>query len=170
MFQPAQEGVIRLQVVGVFAYDESFLLQGELQLQRRHNPLYNLVLQGKNVREWAIILLRPHLIARRRVDQLHRDPDTLVRFLHAPFQHVPHAHLATDVLHFYCFAFVSEGGVASDDQETRDFGEIASEHFGQTVAEVVLLGIITEIHQRQDYERGFLGQGQRWRQRLVSKQ
>ena len=98
------------------------------------------------------------MIASRRVDQLHGDPYLLVGFLHTPFQHVAHAHLFADVLHLHRLAFVGEGRVAGDDKETGDPGEIAGQHFSEAVAEVVLLGIATQIHQRQHDDGRFVGQ------------
>ena len=46
---PPARGIIGLQVVGVFTHDLPLLLHGELQFQRRHDLLHDLVLQGKDV-------------------------------------------------------------------------------------------------------------------------
>ena len=149
----------------MFAHDEPLLLQGELQLQRGHDLLHDLILQGKDVLQRSVILLGPHVVAGGGVDQLRSDPYLLVGFLHTAFQHVAHPHLVADVLHFHRLAFVGEGRIAGDDKQTGDLGEIAGQHFGEAVAEVVLLGIATQIHQRQHDDGGFVGQRQeigRW--------
>ena len=91
ILHPAQEGVIGLQVVRVFAHDVPLLLQRELQLQRRHDLLHDLILQRKDVLQRAVIALGPQVIAGRGIDQLRGDPHLLARFLHTAFQHVPYA-------------------------------------------------------------------------------
>jgi hypothetical protein len=54
------------------------------------------------------------------------------------------------------FAFVGEGGVAGDDEQTRNAGEIAGENFRDAIAEVVLLGIFTHIVEGQDDDGGLI--------------
>ena len=92
--QPAQEGIIGLQVVRGLAHEVPLLPQRELQLQRRHDLLHDLVLQGKDVLERPVIPLRPEVIAGRGIDQLRGDPHLVVCFAYAAFQHVPHAQLS----------------------------------------------------------------------------
>ena len=58
--------------------------------------------------------------ASRSIDQLCRDPDLIVRFTDAAFQHVPHPHLSTHILHLYGSAFVGERRITGDDKETGD--------------------------------------------------
>ena len=142
----------------MFAHDVPLLLQRELQLQRRHDLLHDLILQGEDVLQWAVVALGPQVTAGGGVDQLRGDPHLLVRFLHAAFQHVAHAHLFPHVLHLHRFAFVGEGRVAGDDKETGDAGEVAGEHFGDAVAEVVLLGVFAHVVEGQDDDGGFVGQ------------
>ena len=104
------------------------------------------------------------MIAGRGVDQLRGDPHLLVGFLHTAFQHVAHAHLLPHVLHLHRLAFVGEGRVAGDDKEAGDPGEVAGEHFGDAVAEVLLLGVFAHVDEGQHDDGGFVGQRQRrWR-------
>ena len=46
--------------------------------------------------------------------------------------------------------------------------EAAGEVLGETVAEILLLGIFTHVDERQHDERGFVRQGKRRRLRLLS--
>ena len=116
ILHPAQDVVIGFQVVRAFAHDPSLLLQGELEFQRRHDLLYDLVLQGKDVCERTVVALRPQVPAGGGVDQLHGDSHLLVCLAYAAFQHIAHAHLAAHVLYLHRFAFVREGGVAGNDK------------------------------------------------------
>ena len=81
-------------------------------------------------------------------------------FAHAAFQHIPHAHLPTHVLHLHRFAFVGKRGVAGDDKETGNLGEVGGDVFGDAIAEIVLLGIVAHVDEGQDDDGGFVGQGQ----------
>ena len=97
-------------------------------------------LAGKDVLQGPVIALGPEVVARGGIDQLRRDPYLLLGLQHTAFQYIPHAHLPPHVLHLHRLAFVGESGVAGDDKETGDLGEITGEDFGEAVAEVVLLG------------------------------
>ncbi len=67
-------------------------------------------------------------------------------------------------LHIRGFAFVGESGVAGDDKQAGYAGEVTGEHFGDAVAEIVLLWVATHVVKRQYDDGRFVGQGQRrWR-------
>ncbi len=55
-------------------------------------------------------------------------------------------------MHLHRLAFVGEGGVAGDDKQAGDLGEIAGEHFGEAVAEVLLVGVFAHVDEGQDDE------------------
>ena len=93
------------------------------------------------------------------VDQLRGNSHLVVRLAHAPFQHIAHAHLPAHVLHLDRLAFVGERGVAGDNKQTRDLGEVTGDIFRDSVAEVVLLGIFAYVDEGQDDDGGFVGQG-----------
>ncbi len=65
------------------------------------------------------------------------------------------------VLYLHRFAFVGEGRVAGDDKQAGDLGEVTGEHFGEAVAEILLLGVSTHIDEGQHDDGGLVGQGQR---------
>ena len=84
----------------MFAYEVPLFLQGELQIQRRHDLLHDLILQGKDVFEWAIVALGPEMAAGGGVNQLRDNPHLIASLLHAAFQHVAHAQFFPDVRTF----------------------------------------------------------------------
>ena len=94
------------------------------------------------------------------INQLRRDPYLVFGLTYAAFQHVPHAHLPTDVLYLDGFALVRERRVAGDDKEAGDAGEVAGEVFSDAVAEIVLFRIVAHVGEGQDDDGGFVGQRQ----------
>ncbi len=156
--RPAQEGIIRLQVVRAFAHEVPLLLQGELQIQRRHDLLHDLILQGKDVFEGTVVALGPQMSSGGGVNQLRHNPHLIARFLYTAFQHVAHAQFFPDLLYVHCLALVGERRVAGDNEETGNAGEISGEDFGDAVAEIVLLGIVAHVVERQDDDGGLIGQ------------
>ena len=71
-----------------------FSSRQQLQLQRRHDGLADLVLQGEDVGEVAVVALGPDVVAGRAVDQLGGDPHPAAGLAHAAFEHVADAQLA----------------------------------------------------------------------------
>ena len=135
-------------------------LQGELQLQRRHDLLHDLILQGKDVFEGTVVAFRPNMTASGGVNQLRDDAHLIARFLHTAFQHIAHAQFFPNVLYVHCLAFVGERGVTGDDEQTGNAREIAGEHFGDAVAEIVLLRVSTHVVKWQDDDGGLVRQRQ----------
>ena len=87
-----------------------------MQLQRRHDLLYDLILQSKDFSERSVIALAPQLLILRGVDQLRRDPYLILSFTDAAFQYVLYAQFLSHVLHLDGFALVGEGSVTGDDK------------------------------------------------------
>ena len=121
------------------------LLRCQFDFQREYDPVSDLVLQGKDVCEWAVVAFGPQMLAGGGIDQLGRDPHLVVRFADAAFQYIPHSHLAADVLHFGRFAFVSERRVACDNKETGNLREVGRNVLGDAVAEILLLLVVTHV-------------------------
>src|SRR5215207_8268393 len=104
------------------------------------------------------------MLPRGGVNQLRGNSYLVVSLPYAAFQDVTHPHLPTHVLHFHRLAFVGEGRITSDDKEAGDSGEVGGEHFGDAVAEVVLLWVFAHVVERQHDDGGLVRQGQRrWR-------
>jgi hypothetical protein len=77
-------------------------------------------LQRKNVVRFAIITLGPDVCAAFGVNELPGDPHAISHLAYAALKDVAHAKLATDLLHINCPTLVSEGRVASDDEQPLD--------------------------------------------------
>ena len=57
----------------------------------------NLLLNGKNVLQLAVVTFRPEMVVIRDVYQLDRYAQTLARFTHAPFQQSNHLEFLADL-------------------------------------------------------------------------
>ncbi len=149
----AQVVFVGLRVRGGARGDRLALLGQQLQLERRDHVLRDLVLERKDIGEFAFEALRPEMIGAERVDQLHIDADLLAGFLHAALQDVPDIEIARDIGKVGSLALVGKGLVAGDDEQRRDLGEIGGEILGDAVGEILLLGIAADVVEGQDHQR-----------------
>ena len=74
----------------------------------------DLVLDGEDVLELAIVALGPDMGFGLAVDELDGDPDPIARLAYASFGDVVHPELARDLLGLDGLALVDEHGVAGD--------------------------------------------------------
>ena len=61
--------------------------------------------------------------------------------------------LVSHLFDVWRFAFETEGGVARDNRQRRDLGEVGDDVLADAVAEVLLLRVIAHVGERQDAER-----------------
>src|SRR5262249_45337935 len=101
----------------------------------------------------AIKPLSPKVIAISRADQLSGNAHARCCFSNASFQDVVYTKLPSDLLHFDCFAFVSEGGMSRYDEKRGNFRQISDDIFGNPIPEVFLLGIAAHVCERQNCDR-----------------
>ena len=87
------------------------------------------------------------------VDQLGSDADPVSRPLDAAFQHIAHAQLAADLFCVDPLVLVGERGIARDHEHVRDPRQIGCQILGNPVRKILLLGIVTEIGERQHDDR-----------------
>ena len=76
---------------------------------------------------------------------------------HAAFQHIAHAKLARDLAHVDRAALVDERRVASDDEQPADVGQAGDQILGDAVGEMILIGIVAHVGERQHRDRGTIG-------------
>src|SRR5262245_54149941 len=87
-------------------------------------------------------------------DQLGVDAHSLSSFTHAALEDCIDAESPTELLDVNGFALVGEHGIAGSDMKTRYLGQIRNDVLGDTVAEVLLLGIAAHVDEWQDGDRG----------------
>src|SRR5260370_30929790 len=99
----------------------------------------DLVLEIEQVGWRLVEALGPQMRAALRVDELRIDPDPVARVLHAAFEHVSHAELATDLAGVDRLSLISEGGVARDHENARPSGAVGPHALPDSLAVVVLV-------------------------------
>src|SRR5215831_5671120 len=83
-------------------------------LDRAGNAPGDLVLEGKDIGQFAIVAIRPQVVTGRRLDQLCGDAETIGGLPHAAFEQVAHAELAPHFAYVHSRTLVSKGGAARD--------------------------------------------------------
>src|SRR5262249_41394337 len=120
----------------------------------------DLVLDGEDVRQLAVVRLRPEVVAVGDVDQLGADPQPVAGLADAALQDGADAELFADLADVLVAALEGEGGGAGGDVQPLDPGQGADQLLGQAVAEVLVLGVGAEVAERQDGDgRGGGGRG-----------
>ena len=89
------------------------------------------------------------------IDQLGVDTDLIIRPLHTSFQDILYTKFLAHFLNFDGFAFVSEYRVARDDEQFAELGEVRNDIFGNSVAEIVLIWVTTQVFERKYRNRGY---------------
>lgn len=85
-----QVAAVGFQVAGLRARASGPLTRGQPGLDGFDDARGDLVLNRKNVRGFAVIALRPELVAARHVGQLRGDPNPAARRAHAAIENVAH--------------------------------------------------------------------------------
>src|ERR1043165_5523708 len=85
--------------------------------QRNGDGFADLVLDGKNIGDFAVIGPSPDLLPRARVDQLRRDARPVARLPNASFDNIVDAELSSDLLYLGLFPFPGEARIARNDGE-----------------------------------------------------
>ena len=93
----AEVAVVRCEIVRRRGPQPLLLSGGHGQPQRRHDAPRQAVLQHEPILQRLLEPVRPQLVARRGVDQLHIDPHAVLRDLHAAFHHGVYAQVSNDV-------------------------------------------------------------------------
>ena len=83
------------------------------------------------------------------VDQLSTDAHLVARPPDASFEDIAHAQLATDLFRADRFVPIGEGGIARDHETVPDSREVRRQILGDAVGKVLLVGVVTEVSERQ---------------------
>src|SRR5262245_9673796 len=97
------------------------------------------------------------MCSRCRVDELSTDAHFVSRFAHTAFEHITHHQLEPELLHIDCAALVGEAGVPCDDEETAKARQRSDYFLDNTVCEVLLIAVATQVIEWEDSDRGFAG-------------
>ena len=97
--------------------DRFFLFRKKFNLQGVDNRVRNLILQGKDVVQIAVVTFGPDVTVVGTVNQLRGDPDATGRFAHAPFQDMADVELTGHPANIHRLAFESKCGISRNDMQ-----------------------------------------------------
>ena len=92
-----------------------------------------------------------------RIDQLGVNAHPVLVALHRAFQHIAHAELPADLPGVDVLALEAEGGVAGDHEAIVDARQISRQILRNAVHEIILVRVVREIGEREDYDRKTCG-------------
>src|SRR5215472_10504896 len=144
---PAKSVIDRIEPVGVLADRPPALRCDQLHVDGAGQPGGNLILHVERIAALLIEAFGPQMRAALGIDELSVEPDPLARVLHAAFEHVAHAELATDLTGVDRLALIGESGVARDREDARTAREVGRQRLGDAVDEGVVLGAPTDIEE-----------------------
>ena len=121
--------------------------------ERADDLARDLVLDGEDVGEIAVIATRPDVQARQSVDQLDGDAHAVVVLAHTAFDDVAHPQLPSHLGDVYRAVLVDEGRVACDHRQAGNAREVGDQILGQPIGEVLLHGICAQVVERQNRDR-----------------
>ena len=145
-----EEELVGLGVRRGALLDGRTLLGQELEFERCDDGLRDVVLDGEDVVERAVVALRPDLRVGGRLEQLRRDPHAIAGLAHAALEDVRDLEGPRDLGRRDRLALVREGGVARSDRKRRHPTEVRDDVLGHAVAEVLLLRVSAHVDERQD--------------------
>jgi hypothetical protein len=125
----------------------------ERSAQRRDDGVGDLILDGEDVVQLAVVGFRPQVAVLHRVDQLRGDAHPVARFAHAALEDVVHIQLARDHRRAQLAALVGEGRGARGDANVLHLHQHVEQLFGDAVGEVLVLGVRAHVDERQHRNR-----------------
>jgi hypothetical protein len=114
----------------------------------------DVVLDGEELGEGAVVLLGPDMGSRTGVDQLDGDAYSVPDGSEAALDHVFGSQLPADASDVDGPAFELKSRVASDDLEPRGTSQERDDVFGQTIREQLVLFRLGHARERQDGDGG----------------
>ena len=90
------------------------------------------------------------MVAGFSIDQLHVDPKEVATTLHRSFEHVADVQLTSEPHYVDRLTFESERGVARNHERAIDPRQVGGQALGHAIDEVVLLGIASDVCERQN--------------------
>jgi hypothetical protein len=117
--------------------------------QRSHSAC-DLILDGKNILQVAIIVLGPKMARALGIDQLRGDPDAVSSLANAPLQNVTDPEVASDVAHVSRLPLPLEARIAGDDEESAKARQLSGDVLGEAIDKIFLLRISAQIGEGED--------------------
>ena len=158
-----KEALVRIHVCGQSA--RRLAEPCERDLHRRRHRGGNLVLDGEDVVDGAVIGLRPDMGVGGNVDELCRDPEPVACLADAAFQHVGDIQPLADLGHVERLVLERKRGSTGDDDQVLGLRQAIEYFLRDAISKIalVLLGAHVEEWQYRDRARlrvrGIVGRG-----------
>ena len=123
------------------------------------NPAGDIILNGEQVRELSVEMIRPHPDRCPRFDKLSGNANFVSRPPNASFQDIADAEFSPDVVNIDRFRLVGERRAPGDYEKIAGLGQQRSDVLRHAICKIFLLGISAEILERQHGNRGFVRKG-----------
>src|SRR5437762_1962345 len=129
----------------------------KLCLELVSNRLCDLAFNGEDIREIAIVSLRPKMRVIACIDQLRINAHAIGCALHAALEHMRHSKLFADFaqIAFYA-ALIMHHARAADHLQVGDLRQVSEYFVLHTIGEIGVLLLVAEVFERQ-YRDAFLG-------------
>src|SRR5262249_31929943 len=149
--RPAAKSVIDgVEVVGMLAYHPPALRRDQLHVDATGQPGSDLVLHVQEVGALLVKAFGPQMCVALGVNELRVKSKPFASVLHAAFEHVSHAEVATDLASVDSFALIGKGGAAGDRKDAGTAREIRRQGFSDAVDKRIVLRAATEVEEGQD--------------------
>jgi hypothetical protein len=153
------------EVVGPHALGRLALCQGQLVAlkpagERPHNAPAQLILDLKDIAKLSVIVLGPEMDIGRRIDQLRRDPDSILRPAKAALDDVAYAQFASDAFGIDSLPAILERRVARDHEQRMKSRELSNDVLGHSIDEILELRRAAQVVERQHSNRRLAGRGE----------
>src|SRR5262245_19620376 len=148
---------VRVRVIGRLAPQTHRFGHDELRPDRIDDTIGDVILPAEDVGDRAIVAVGPDVNTLGGVDQLRGDPYSIARLAHAAFEDVARPQLAAEFPDVDRFTFAGKGRVTIDNREPLLARQTGDDVLDNPVGKIRLLGIATDIVERQHNNRSPLG-------------
>jgi hypothetical protein len=154
-FARLQVQLVRVQVFRVGTHHDHArrLVHAEGAAQRRDDSVGDLVLDGEDVVQLAVVGFRPQVAILHRVDQLGSDAHPVAGLAHAALEDVVDLQLARDHRRAQLPALVGERRSARRHADVVHLDQHVEQFLGDTVREVLVVRVRAHVDERQHRDR-----------------
>ncbi len=124
--------------------------RAELGLDASGNGAGNLILEGEDIVEVAVVALSPDVVTRGCLEQLRRDTHSVTRSAHTALQHVSDSEILSQPAHIDRLTFEYESRISSNDGQPAILRERGNDVFRDPVGKVLVVGRTAHVVERQD--------------------
>jgi hypothetical protein len=149
----AHDEIVGVEAFRPFAQSPFDFGRSDGRLNRSHDAGGDLVLEIEQLLGNAIVVLGPEMVPIGRIDQLGRDAKAVACPPYAPFEEVPDAEFAADLLNADGSPLRRERRVPGDDEERPHPRQSRGDVLDDAIGEMLLLGVASDITERQNGDR-----------------